>query len=119
MDEALLCDRVALIQKGTILKIDTPEAIEAQFERNLYKIKTEKVYPVLQFLRNDLGLEYSYTFGQEIHIYSDEVLDLEDMRAKINASCNVVFEVSEGKANIEDCFMDMMVRSGLTEKVEG
>jgi ABC-type multidrug transport system ATPase subunit len=119
MDEALLCDRVALIQKGTILKIDTPQNIEEQFERNLYKVRTEKVYPVLQFLRNDLGLEHSYTFGQEIHIYSDEVLDLDEVRAKIEASCHVDFTVEEGKANIEDCFMDMMVRSGLTEKVEG
>ena len=119
MDEALLCDRVALIQKGTILKIDTPQNIEEQFERNLYKVRTEKVYPVLQFLRTELGLEHSYTFGQEIHIYSDEVLDLDEIRAKIDASCDVDFTVEEGKANIEDCFMDMMVRSGLTEKVEG
>ena len=119
MDEALLCDRVALIQKGTILKIDTPQAIEEQFERNLYKVRTEKVYPVLQFLRNDLGLEHSYTFGQEIHIYSDRVLDLEEVRAKIDGACDVDFTVEEGTANIEDCFMDMMVRSGLTEKVNG
>ena len=119
MDEALLCDRVALIQKGTILKIDTPHAIEAEFERNLYKVRTEKVYPVLQFLRNDLGLENSYTFGQEIHIYSDEVLNLDEVRAKIDAACHVDFTIEEGQANIEDCFMDMMVRSGLTEKVEG
>ena len=119
MDEALLCDRVALIQKGTILKIDTPQAIEEQFERNLYKVRTEKVYPVLQFLQHELGLQYSYPFGQEIHIYSDEVLDLDDIRTKINEACNVDFTIEEGRANIEDCFMDMMVRSGLTEKVTG
>ena len=119
MDEALLCDRVALIQKGTILKIDTPHAIEEQFERNLYVVRTEKVYPVLQFLRNDLGFEHSYTFGQEIHIYSDEVLDVDAVTEKIKSACPVEFSMREGKANIEDCFMDMMVRSGLTEKVEG
>ena len=119
MDEALLCDRVALIQKGTILKIDTPQAIEDQFERNIYVVRTEKVYPVLQFLRKDLGLEHSYTFGQEIHIYTDESLDLAEIRAKIEASCEVEFTVAIGKANIEDCFMDMMVRSGLTENVAG
>lgn len=119
MDEALLCDRVALIQKGTILKIDTPQAIEEQFERNLYIVRTEKVYPVLQFLRNDLGLEHSYTFGQEIHIYSDETINLDELRTKIESTCDVEFTVAQGKANIEDCFMDMMVRSGLTEKVTG
>lgn len=119
MDEALLCDRVALIQKGTILKIDTPKAIEQQFGRNLYKVKTEKVYPVLQFLRNEMGLEHSYTFGQEIHIYSDEDLNVDDISKAINSACDIEFSIEKGEANIEDCFMDMMVRSGLTEKVEG
>lgn len=117
MDEALLCDRVALIQKGTILKIDTPKNIEQQFERNLYKVHTEKVYPVLQYLRNELGLEHSYTFGQEIHIYSDEWLNLDEIHRKIDQSNELSFTIELGTANIEDCFMDMMVRSGLTEKV--
>tara|TARA_R110002050_G_scaffold109799_4_gene221518 strand:+ start:15047 stop:15970 length:924 start_codon:yes stop_codon:yes gene_type:complete len=117
MDEALLCDRVALIQKGTILQIDTPQAIEEQFERNLYVIRTEKVYPVLQFLRTELGLAYSYTFGQEIHIYSDITINVEEMSAKLaNAGFDNI-KVTKGKATIEDCFMDKMVRSGLTEKV--
>lgn len=119
MDEALLCDRVALIQKGTILKIDTPTAIEEQFERNLYIIHTEKVYPVLQSLRADLGFEHSYPFGQEIHVYVDEELDISSVSQKINSACGVEFTMQKGKANIEDCFMDMMVRSGLTEKVDG
>ncbi len=118
MDEAVLCDRVALIQKGTILKIDTPRAIEQSFERNIYIIKTEKVYPILQVLRNDLGLEHSFTFGQEIHVYSDQELDVESLRVTLSKTTKLSLTIGKGEATIEDCFMDLMVRGGLTEKVD-
>ena len=73
----------------------------------------------MQFLKNDLGFEHSYTFGQEIHIYTDDLVDVEAISNKIKSACPVEFSMYKGKANIEDCFMDMMVRSGLTEKVAG
>ena len=118
MDEAVLCDRVALIQKGTILKIDTPRAIEQSFERNIYIIKTEKVYPILQVLRNDLGLEHSFTFGQEIHVYSDQELDVKSLKLTLSNTTKLPLTIGKGEATIEDCFMDLMVRGGLTEKVD-
>ena len=40
MDEANRCDRVALMQRGKILAIDTPDAITKAFDRPLLAIKT-------------------------------------------------------------------------------
>ena len=117
MDEAVLCDRVALIQQGNILKMDTPLAIEQQFEKFLYTIKTEKVYPVIKVLREDLELPHSYTFGQEIHIYSERELDLKNVQNRIEVETGQILSVEQGPATIEDVFMDLMVSSGLTEKV--
>ena len=44
MDEASLCDRVALIQKGTIMKINTPSTIVSQFGEPLWSIRSNKMY---------------------------------------------------------------------------
>ena len=50
MDEATLCDKIALMQSGKILSIDTPENIIQSFPDNLYKIKSDKMYALLKDL---------------------------------------------------------------------
>src|SRR6187431_1596442 len=52
MDEAYLCDRIALIQNGKILSIDTPEEIVKQYPKTLYAIKAARMSKLLQDLRN-------------------------------------------------------------------
>ena len=47
MDEAVLCDRIALIQKGEILKIDTPENIVSSYKKTIYDIKTNKMHQLI------------------------------------------------------------------------
>ena len=39
MNEAKLCDRIALIQNGKILEIDTPQNIVDRFDNNLYAVR--------------------------------------------------------------------------------
>lgn len=68
MDEASLCDRVALIQNGAIMAIDTPEAVAAQFPTELLAIKAADRYSLLKALRAWNEAEYCYAFGEEIHL---------------------------------------------------
>src|SRR5690349_7427305 len=56
MDEATLSDRIALIQTGKILTIDTPEKIVESYQGNLYAVKSENIYKLLKDLR-----AYEYT----------------------------------------------------------
>src|SRR5258705_9090069 len=44
MDEAVLCDRVALIQSGRILSIETPDNIVKAYPEKLFAIRSEKIY---------------------------------------------------------------------------
>ena len=44
MDEATLCDRIALIQNGKILSIDTPDKIVESYPDELYAIKADNMY---------------------------------------------------------------------------
>ena len=52
MDEANRCDRVALIQRGRLLAIDTPEAVARAFDRPLIAIRSDKRYETLLALRD-------------------------------------------------------------------
>jgi ABC-2 type transport system ATP-binding protein len=115
MDEASLCDRVALIQKGKILEIDTPNGIISSFKKILYKIESKEIYKSLNILSEFPETSDSYSFGQEIHIYSEKELDTNTIERKLIEAGIKDAKISIGKANIEDCFMDLMLSHNLLE----
>jgi ABC-2 type transport system ATP-binding protein len=67
MDEANRCDRVALMQRGKILAIDTPDAITKSFDRPLLAIKTPERFRTLQLLRTYDHTAAIYPFGEVMH----------------------------------------------------
>jgi ABC-type multidrug transport system ATPase subunit len=109
MDEANLCDRVALIQKGEILSINTPGGITKEFKKPLWAIKADEMFPLMNAIKADPLVESCYSFGQFHHVVfkSDNhgKDELEDISAKGKFS-NV--EIQSIKPNIEDCFMALM-----------
>ena len=68
MDEASLCDRIALIQEGKILSTSTPQQIVSDFGQTLYAASTPDIYPLLQHLRAQSAVESCYPFGEYLHI---------------------------------------------------
>src|SRR6478736_919599 len=44
MDEASLCERIALIQSGSIMSLDTPQNIISSFPVQLYAVKSKDIY---------------------------------------------------------------------------
>jgi ABC-2 type transport system ATP-binding protein len=109
MDEASLCDRVALIQKGEILSINTPGGIIDEFEKPLWAIKADEMYKLMNSIKDDKEVESCYPFGQYHHVVfktqENSKQKLENI-AKAGHYTNVEIEVI--KPNIEDCFMALM-----------
>jgi len=68
MDEANLCERIALIQNGRILSIDTPENITKQFPDKLFAVKADNMGRLQQTLRNSLWIKSCHSFGDYHHI---------------------------------------------------
>ncbi len=102
MDEASLCDRVALLQKGKILSIDTPENIMSQFKNKLWAIKSEEMYPLLLALRSNAFIEQSYPFGEYHHVLTNNEKELALFAQNYNAELKIV------DPTIEDCFIALM-----------
>lgn len=108
MDEATLCDRVALIQEGRILSVDTPEKIIASFDKPLYEVKGENIHRVLSNLRSSKNILSAQPFGASVHITLDR-------KESLSAVENIIKEkhpeavVRSTLPTIEDCFMDLML----------
>jgi len=67
MDEADRCDRVALIQGGRLLALDTPAAIASSFDRPLLAVHAASRYPALLALRESPHAQVVYPFGESLH----------------------------------------------------
>jgi ABC-type multidrug transport system ATPase subunit len=106
MDEAGLCDRVALIQSGKILSINTPAGIVNDFQKNLVAVKSQDMLNLLNDLRQCQLVEDAYPFGEYHHAVMKRGgrAELEDYLKSLGR----LFEIKEAKPDIEDCFMDLM-----------
>ncbi len=109
MDEANLCDKVALIQKGRILDVDSPIRITEKFPRKIIQVKSDQIYRLVNDLRAYDKAESVYAFGQFVHftgIDDDvETNELDYYLEKQNHKNIVVEEIQPG---IEDVFMNLM-----------
>ena len=108
MDEAIRCDRVALIQNGKILSIDTPQKIRAGFSRKLFTVKSSQKYRLIKTLRKNPGVLTVYPFGDSIHVTlindtSDNQLYEYLVKEGINDAV-----IQEAEAGIEDRFLELM-----------
>lgn len=112
MDEATLCDRIALIQNGHIMSIDTPDHIVQSFPKPLFAAKADNIYSLLQDLRSDTGVESCYPFGEYLHLTlkEDDADALSVMRIA-GRNHPEGLEVKIVPPTIEDCFIQLMEKA--------
>jgi len=107
MDEASLCDRIALIQNGKILSLNTPKGVTDDFGRPLLAAKSSDMLKLLMRLKTAPGVEDAYPFGEYHHIVLHNNYDLRELENYIVTEQPDV-EIVPAKPNIEDCFMNLM-----------
>lgn len=111
MDEASLCDRIALIQSGHFLKIDTLESIISQFDKVLRAVKSRDMSRLLSDLRAIPQIKSSFAFGDSHHItMEEESLSSDELKSLLLKSGHQDVQIQEITPTIEDCFMDLSSR---------
>lgn len=109
MDEAGKCDRVALIQKGHLLAIDTPEGIRGDFKKAVWAIKAKEMYALMIALGNNPLVESCYPFGQYHHVVFKATADgLHELEMITKQGGYTEVTIHRIEPTIEDCFMALM-----------
>ncbi|MFZ1593495.1 MAG: ABC transporter ATP-binding protein [Chitinophagales bacterium] len=109
MDEANLCDRIALIQKGHILQIDKPAAIINAFDKTLFAVKTSNMHKLISDVRDLPEVNSCFGFGDYLHVTTNnDSTDENHLIAAITAKQHTDIEVKIIQPEIEDCFMALM-----------
>jgi ABC-type multidrug transport system ATPase subunit len=116
MDEANLCDRVALFQNGTILSVDTPKNITANYKRNLLGVKvvnTSQRFGCVNLLKELKGVESVFSFGDAIHVTcSSPDMNEKTVSEYLKSRGQNDVSVEKISAGIEDVFMELMKDNG-------
>lgn len=112
MDEARLCDRIALMQHGQIMATGTPDEIISGFTKRLFSLKPDNTLDALKILRKTPGIERAEMFGEYIHVStSTAVKTIQDVEMLLENSGVVYSKPEEMKPGIEDCFIELMQQS--------
>src|SRR4030095_1550668 len=81
MDEASLCDRVALIQDGKLLTVNTPQGVINEFGKPLFAAKSDNMLQLLDELKQSPMVEEAYPFGEYHHVVLKEGGNEEQLRS--------------------------------------
>ena len=113
MDEALRCDRVALIHSGKILEIDPPREVGSRYPLPLFAVRGADRFQLLKALRQFPHAHAVYLFGEDLH-YTDgrggvaTATLSNELREFLAGRGHQDIEISPIKAGIEDSFMELM-----------
>jgi ABC-2 type transport system ATP-binding protein len=111
MDEAKLCSRIAFINKGRLLDVDTPKSITEKFKGDIYLVHGKDLYNIMKFLRRQPEIETCFSFGNSLHIKmkpSDEHADKSRLLVQtLEKSGFTNTQITRTQATIEDCFIDL------------
>ena len=105
MDEATLCDRIALIMNGKFLKVDTPQNIIVAYPEILWSVRTNSMHNLLHSLRSHPLIKSSFSFGETFHIAVENTLTQEDLERYLTEKGHAEIRIKPIQATIEDCFM--------------
>lgn len=108
MDEANLCDRIAFCDQGRFLLTDSPQSIINKEKEPIYAIRGSNMFRLLQTVRQWERTKACYTFGDTLHLRIDKGYSTDELlRFLKNSGCPDV-SIQTIKANIEDCFMQLV-----------
>ncbi len=108
MDEASLCERIALIQDGNIPQIDTPENIKNNYGKPLFAVRSNDFYRLLNEMREQPFAERVEAFGEYLHLTTNDGVSEKQILDYLQKSGHSKIELNKIDATIEDVFLDLM-----------
>lgn len=109
MDEAMRCDRIAMMYQGRIIEIDTPAKIVTKFAETLYAVKATNMFQLLNDVRSFRDVETCYAFGEYLHVTLKKEAGSQTLESWLKAKSYPDFEFRLIEPNIEDYFMSKMI----------
>jgi ABC-type multidrug transport system ATPase subunit len=108
MDEASLCDRIALMQEGRFMITGTPQEIINGFEQDLLAIRSDDMHHLTYDLKNAPYVDNAYSFGAYVHASMKPGYNIEQLKNYLDDKGHKNIDIEKVKPDIEDCFLKLM-----------
>ena len=113
MDEAERCDRVALLDRGRLLALDTPAALMAATRGEILAIAVADPRAARAAIRGHPAVASATVFGDRLHVtVADMERDQAAVTAALGAAGHPVTAAERIAPSMEDVFMDRIAAAG-------
>ena len=108
MDEANRCDRIALMQKGQILSIDTGAGIIGEFPVDLYAVHSANTHKLLREVKGYPGTDSCFAFGDALHVTLKGGGGPDGLTGYLRERGLADVSMEKITPGIEDCFIHLL-----------
>ena len=113
MEEAEYCHRLALMNRGRLIALDTPARLRASYDQPIYTLETANAPRIVDALADAPGIEEVAMFGRAVHIVAGDVATAEStVREVLTAQGEEFRGMRRVEASLEDVFVGLVRREG-------
>lgn len=105
MDEAELCTQVAFMNRGRIVKIDSPQELKNKFPYTVLELVTPVVEE--ESLKKLTQVEDLYFFGNRYHLVLKETMSIEEIQFILQQEGFEVSSLKTVRPSLEDVFVSL------------
>lgn len=107
MDEAERFDRLALLHRGRVVALDTPDALRAALEGKVVGVCVDRLREARTLLRQHPEVRRAAVFGDRLHItVRSAATDAMSLQSLLRAAGFAVSDIRPIVPSVEDVFMD-------------
>ncbi len=115
MDEAERFDRVALLDRGRVLALDTPTALQEGLEGETLSVRVDRPREARRALASHPAVRRAAVFGDQIHVSTISAANAGPaIRRALETEGFVVASVEPVTPSMEDVFIDRIADAGTT-----
>lgn len=110
LDEAERCNRVALMNKGEIIAIDTPQNIKASINKKVIEIITNEIKKAYMLLKEKYGTD-AQIFGDRINLVTDSESVIETIKSILNENNLSLISYRTITPSLENVFIHLVKKA--------
>ncbi len=112
LDEAERCNRLALMHKGRLLAVGTPDEVKGLMRRAILQVRCDNVHQAALVLRERLGLQRVGLFGDRLHVLADQAdaagAQIRDLLATADIAVQSIEQI---EPSLEDVFVSVLTQT--------
>jgi len=113
MEEAEYCHRLALLNRGRLIALDTPRELRSRVVEPILEVRTDYAPGAVEALRGTAGVLEAAMFGRALHVtVADAAHGLEAVRGALERAGRSVDRIAPVEPSLEDVFVSLVRAEG-------